>query len=412
MIDIPLKNCLSSKISHDFPVLKRKINGKPLVFLDSSASSQKPNCVIDAMTHFCQNDYASTHRGIYELSAHATQLFEKTREHIKKFIHASSMEEIIFTSGTTAAINLVAQSFGQPNFKKNDEIIISVMEHHSNIVPWQMLCKQLGTLLRVIPISDAGELDLDAYRRLVNSRTKMVAITHASNVLGTINPLKEIIQFAHQHQVPVLVDGAQAFPHLSVDVQALDCDFYTFSAHKAYGPTGIGVLYAKKYLLEQMQPYQGGGNMIESVTLEGFTPNKLPSKFEAGTPNIVGVIGWDAALHYLSKIGMNNVLQHEQVLLQYAHEKLAEIPGLRILGLAKNKLGVISFVINDIHPHDIGTVLDHEGIAVRAGHHCAMPLIERLEVAATVRASLGIYNSQHDIDALVSGLHTVKRIFS
>jgi cysteine desulfurase / selenocysteine lyase len=412
MIDAHLKKFDIAKIRKDFPILQQKMNGRPLVYLDNSVSSQKPACVIDLMTNFCQNDYASTHRGVYELSARSTRAFEQTREHMREFINARAVEEIIFTSGTTESINLVAQSFGRSQFKEKDEIIVSIMEHHSNIVPWQMLCNQVGTVLRVIPVTDKGELNLEAYRALFTERTKMVAITHASNVLGTINPLEEIIQTAHQHQVPVLVDGAQAFPHLAVDMQILDCDFYAFSAHKAYGPTGIGVLYGKQSLLEKMPPYQGGGNMIESVTLDNFTSNKLPYKFEAGTSNILGVIAWDAALHYLKMMGMDNIVRHEQLLLHYAQEKLSEISGLRMIGTAKNKVGVISFVLSGIHPHDIGTVLDYEGIAVRAGHHCAMPLIERLGVPATVRVSFGVYNTLDEIDALIAALKTVKRMFA
>lgn len=402
----------AEKIRADFPVLHQRIHGKPLVYLDSSATSQKPKSVIDAITHYYQQDNANIHRGVYELSARATRAFEKTREHVKTFINAESLEEIIFTSGTTAGINLVAQSYGRSQLKSGDEVIISTMEHHSNIVPWQMLSEQSGTVLRVIPVTDSGELDLGAYQKLFTPRTKIVAITHASNALGTINPVKEIIKIAHEHGAIVLVDGAQAFPHMPVDVQSLDCDFYVFSAHKAYGPTGVGILYGKKELLEKMPPYQGGGDMIERVTLSGFTCNKLPYKFEAGTPNIADVIGFDAALDYLDALGMQTIAQHEQTLLSYAHERLIKIAGLRIIGTAPQKVGVISFVLENIHPHDIGTILDHEGIAVRAGHHCAMPLMERFKVPATVRASFGVYNTREEIDILVSGLEAVKRLFA
>ena len=400
-----------NKIRSDFPILHQKIKGKPLVYLDNSVSSQKPNCVIDAISNYYQHNHSNVHRGVYELSERATRAFEGSREHIRAFLNARSTQEIILTSGTTAGINLVAQSYGA-QFVAGDEIIISTMEHHSNIVPWQMLSKRCGAKLRVIPISDAGELDLDAYRQLLNARTKMVAIVHASNALGTINPIKEIIKLAHEHDVPVLVDGAQAFPHMQVDVQALDCDFYVFSSHKAYGPTGVGVLYGKKGLLEKMPPYQGGGDMIETVMLSDFTCNKLPYKFEAGTPNIADVIGFDAALHYLTSLGMDNIAYHEQQLLHYAHKKLSEVEGVRIIGTAKEKVGVISFVMKDIHPHDIGTILDHEGVAVRAGHHCAMPVMERFKIPATVRLSFGIYNTREEVDVFIQALETVKRLFA
>jgi cysteine desulfurase/selenocysteine lyase len=399
-------------VKQDFPILKQSVHGKPLVYLDSSASSQKPQCVIDAVTKYYTNDHANIHRGVYELSERATRAYENVRTQIKNFINAKAAHEIIFVRGTTEAINLVAQSYGRSHFKAGDEIIVSTMEHHSNIVPWQMLSEQCGTTLKVIPISDAGEIDLEAYQKLFSAKTKMVAVIHASNVLGTINPVKKMIEIAHAHQVPVLVDGAQAFPHMAVDVQDLDCDFYAFSSHKAYGPTGVGVLYGKTEMLEKMPPYQGGGDMIESVTFEKSTYNKLPFKFEAGTPNISGVIGLGAALSYLNEIGMQNIAKHENDLLIDATEKLSSIAGLKVIGTAAQKVGVISFVLEDIHPHDIGTILDHEGIAVRAGHHCAMPLMARFNVPATVRASFGIYNTKEDIDALMVGLHAVKRLFA
>ena len=395
----------------DFPILAQQIHGKPLVYLDSGASSQKPNCVIDAITHYYRHDHANVHRGVYQLSERATLSFEKTRKKIKEMINARDVREIIFTSGTTASINLVAQSYGRAQFKAGDEVLVSAMEHHSNIVPWQQLQEQLGITLRVIPITDEGEIDLQAFTKLFSARTKMLAISHASNVLGTIVPLEKMIEIAHQHHVPVLVDGAQAFPHLPVDVQALDCDFYTFSAHKAYGPTGVGVLYGKATLLENMPPYQSGGSMIETVSFEKTTFSQLPYKFEAGTPNIAGVVGFHAALEYLDQIGMQTVLQHEQDVLDYATTQLTAIPGLKMIGTAKNKVGVLSFVMAGIHPHDIGTILDREGIAVRAGHHCAMPLMGRFNIPACVRASLGIYNTREDIDALVSGMDAVKRLF-
>jgi cysteine desulfurase/selenocysteine lyase len=384
----------------DFPILTQKIHGKPLVFLDSAASSQKPQCVIDAIVNYYQHDHANIHRGVYELSVRATKLFEDARVKIKNFINAAHAHEIIFTRGTTEAINLVADSFGRAFVKKDDEIMISAMEHHANIVPWQLLCEKTGAKLKVVPILNNGELDLDAYKKLFSTKTKIVAIAHASNLLGTINPIKEIVKIAHEHNVPVLVDGAQAIPHMPVDVQDLDCDFYAFSSHKAYGPTGVGVLYGKEKWLNAMPPYQGGGDMIETVTFEKSTFKKLPNKFEAGTPNIADVIGFAAAIDYLSAIGMQNIFDHEQQLLKYATPKLLEIPELKILGTAKNKVGVISFV------------LDHEGIAVRAGHHCAMPLIEHYGVPACVRASFGIYNDEHDVDVLINGIHAVMRLFA
>lgn len=392
----------------DFPILQQKIHGKPLVFLDSAASSQKPSCVIQAIEQYYQQDHANIHRGVYELSERATEAYENGRKIIQEFIHAAHAHEIIFVRGTTEAINLVAQSYGRSEFKAGDEIIVSTMEHHSNIVPWQMLQDQV---LRVIPVTDSGEIDLVAYEKLFTSRTKMVAITHASNVLGTINPIQEMVKIAHAHQVLVLVDGAQAFPHLPVNVQELDCDFYAFSSHKAYGPTGLGVLYGKSALLEKMPPYQGGGDMIERVSFEKTTYAKCPNKFEAGTPHIAGVVGFAKAIQYMQIIGMKNIVEHEQALLKMATAKLLEVPGLRVIGTAKHKVGVISFVLADIHPHDIGTILDHEGVAVRAGHHCAMPLMERFAVPATVRASFGVYNTEDDIDALIQGLHVAKRLF-
>lgn len=396
----------------DFPILNQQIHGKPLVFLDSAASSQKPQVVIDALTHYYQFDHANVHRGVYELSARATKYFEETRHKIKNFIHAEHAHEVIFVRGTTEGINLVANSFGRAFVKADDEIIISQMEHHSNIVPWQMLCEQAGAKLKVVPVFDNGELDLEAFQQLFSSRTKLVAVTHASNLLGTINPIKNITQIAHAHNVPVLVDGAQAVPHMPVNVQELDCDFYVFSSHKAYGPTGVGVLYGKEKWLNAMPPFLGGGDMIERVSFEKTTYNKLPYKFEAGTPNIADVIALGAAIDYLQSIGMENIFQHEQALLNYAVPRLAEISGLRIIGTANQKVGVISFVFDDIHPHDIGTILDYEGIAVRAGHHCAMPLIERFNIPACARASFGIYNDEQDIDALVKGLYSVKRMFA
>ncbi len=398
-------------LREEFPLLKQKTHGRPLIYLDSSATSQKPRQVIEALRQYYLQDNANIHRGIYDLSERATRLYSQTRVAIKEFINASHAHEIIFVRGATEGINLVAQSYGRSQLKADDEIMISTMEHHSNIVPWQMLSEQVGAKLKIIPISDKGEIDLAAYEKLISPHTKMVAVTHASNVLGTINPIKEMVKIAHAHQVPVLVDGAQAFPHMSVDVKDLDCDFYVFSAHKAYGPTGVGVLYGKEKWLEKMPPYQGGGNMIESVSFEKTTYNHLPYKFEAGTPNIAGVISFHMALKFLREVGMKNIVMHEQKLLAYATEKLLAVSGLRIIGTSLNKVGVISFVLEGIHPHDIGTILDHEGIAVRAGHHCAMPLMQRFNLPATVRASFGLYNTNEDIDALIAGIQLAKRFF-
>jgi cysteine desulfurase/selenocysteine lyase len=393
-------------------LLREKVRGKPLVYLDNSATNQKPQCVIDAITQYYTKENANIHRGVYHLSQQATTAYENARVTVQQFINAKHAHEIIFLRGTTEGINLVAQSYGRANFKVLDEIIISTMEHHSNIVPWQMLADQVGANLRIIPINDAGEMDLDSYEKLFTERTKIVAITHASNALGTLNPIKQMVQIAHAHNVPVLVDGAQALPHLPVDVQDLDCDFYIFSSHKAYGPTGIGALYGKTALLEKMPPYQGGGDMIESVSFTSTTYNKLPYKFEAGTPNIAGVIGFAVALQYLSKIGMTTIARHEQELLNYATLKLSAIPGLKIIGTANQKIGVISFVLDGVHPHDLGTILDDDGIAIRAGHHCAMPLMARYNVAATARASFGLYNTKADIDALEQGILAAQRLFN
>jgi cysteine desulfurase/selenocysteine lyase len=396
----------------DFPILQSSNRGKPLIFLDSAASAQKPKAVIDAIADFYAKDYANIHRGIYELSERATQRYEDARVRVKTFINAKQAEEIIFVKGTTEGINLVAQTVGRLNWQAGDEVILSTMEHHSNIVPWYLLRQQVGIVLKVIPVNDEGALDLDAYQKLFSPRTKMVAVTHASNVLGTINPVKEMASVAHAHGVPILLDGAQAVPHMVVDVQALDCDFYVFSAHKLYGPTGVGVLYAKKALLDTMPPYQGGGGMIETVSFAKITYAKTPQKFEAGTPDMGGVVGLHVAIDYVQAIGMAAIFKHEQALLNYAEPKLLAIPGLRIIGTVKPKVGVISFVLADIHPHDIGTVLDHEGIAIRAGHHCAMPLMERFQVPATVRVSFGVYNTEQDIDALIAAILLAKRLFA
>jgi len=396
----------------DFSILQETNRGKPVIYLDSGASAQKPRQVVDAISNFYSHDYANIHRGIYELSERATALYENARETVKNFIHARSADEIVFVRGTTEGINLVAQSLGRSHWQAGDEVILSTMEHHSNIVPWYLLKEQVGIVLKVIPVTDAGTIDLEAYEQLFSSRTKMVAITHVSNVLGTINPVKEMTAIAHARNALVLVDGAQAVPHMPVDVQDIDSDFYVFSAHKMYGPTGMGVLYGKKAQLDMMPPYQGGGNMIETVSFSNVTFTKVPQRFEAGTPNIAGVIGLASAINYMQAIGMENIYAHDQKLLSYAEPKLAAIPTLRIIGTATPKVGVISFVLDHIHPHDIGTVLDHEGVAVRAGHHCAMPLMERFQVPATVRASFGIYNNEHDINALIKALQLAMRLFA
>lgn len=398
-------------LRNDFPILSMKNRNKPVIYFDSASSAQKPRAVVDAIAHFYYHDYANIHRGIYELSERASELYEKTRLEVQQFINAQSADEIIFVRGTTEGINLVANGF-TTNWQAGDEVILSEMEHHSNIVPWYFLREKIGIVIKVIPIDDNGALNSEAYQNLFSSRTKLVALAHASNVLGTINPVKEMIAFAHQHDVPVLLDGAQAVPHMPVDVKDLDCDFYAFSAHKLYGPSGVGILYGKKQLLEQMIPYQGGGGMIEAVSFDKITFAKSPHRFEAGTPHISGVIGLGAAIHYVQAIGLENIFAHEQSLLDYAEAKLLTIPGLRIIGNSRPKVGVISFVLADIHPHDIGSVLDHEGIAIRVGHHCAMPLMQRFKVPATARISFGVYNNEQEIDALISGLQLVKRFFA
>lgn len=395
----------------DFPILTGCNRGKPLVYLDSASSTQKPQQVIDALSHFYTHDYANIHRGIYELSERATNLYEKARMDAAAFIHAGP-DEIILTTGTTHSINLVAQSYGRSFLQAGDEVIVSTLEHHSNLVPWLQLKEQIGIKIKVIPLLEDGTLDLNAYAALFSARTRFVALTHVSNVIGTINPVQDMIALAHQHQALVLIDGAQAAPHLPVDVKALNCDFYTFSAHKLYGPTGAGVLYAKREWLSKMPPYQGGGGMIETVSFNDVTYAPSPQKFEAGTPDIAAAVGMSAALQYVNDIGMETIMRHEQALMMEATQQLSTIDGIKILGNAPNKTGALSFVMDGIHPHDIGTVLDHEGIAIRAGHHCAMPLMERLQVPATVRVSFGIYNQSADIAALVNALQLAKRLFA
>ncbi|PSW04430.1 cysteine desulfurase [Photobacterium lipolyticum] len=395
-------------VRDDFPLLGRTFYGKELVYLDNAATTQKPNSVINAIEHYYRFDNANVHRGIYALSEQATRAYEACRDKIQHFIHAANREEIIFVRGTTEAINLVAQSYLRPRLKAGDEILISTMEHHSNIVPWQILAEQTGAKLAVIPITDSGEIRLDDYQKMLNQRTRLVAVTHVSNVLGTINPVQQMIAMAHAKDIPFLVDGAQAAAKLSVDVQALDCDFYAFSSHKLYGPTGAGVLYGKQLLLESMPPYQGGGEMISQVTFEKTEYKAPPYKFEAGTPNIAGVIGMGAAIDYVLALGLTNIIRRDQQLLRYARQALQSVKGLHIIGNAPNKTSIISFVLDDVHPHDISTVLDVEGVAIRAGHHCAMPLMQRFHLPATARASLAFYNNEQDIDRLVFAIQKVR----
>lgn len=399
------------RIRADFPLLQQREHGHPLVYLDNSNTTQKPRSVLQAMDHYYQHNNANVHRSVYALSERATQDYEGARDKIQQLIHAQHRHEIIFVKGATEGINLIANSFARAYVKAGDEIIISAMEHHANIVPWQWVCEQYGATLRVIPIHDNGELDLQAYHELINSRTRLVAITHVSNVLGTINPVEKIIARAHDNNIPVLLDGAQALPHLTVDVQALDCDFYIFSGHKMYGPTGTGVVYGKTKWLEEMPPYQGGGSMIQQVTFAKSTYQKLPYKFEAGTPNIAGIIGLGAAADYLQQLDLTTISVYEQRLLEQATAQLQAIPGVRIIGTAPEKAAIISFVMTDIHPHDIGTVLDSRGLAVRVGHHCAMPLMDRYQVPATVRVSFAPYNTESDIVALAEALRETQRMF-
>ena len=400
------------RVREDFPVLKQKVHGKPLVYLDNAATSQKPLAVIEAIRRFYEVDCANIHRGVHELSQRSTAAYEQTRAKVKQFLNPRTKNELIFVRGATEGINLVAQSWGRKCVKTGDEIVISAMEHHSNIVPWQMLCEEKGAKLRVIPINDRGELLMEEYEKLLGPRTRMVAVTHVSNALGTINPVREIVELAHKAGAVALIDGAQAVPHMKVDVQALDADFYAFSGHKLFGPTGTGVLYGKTKLLNAMPPYQGGGDMIRTVTFEKTTYNDLPYKFEAGTPNIAGGIGLGAAIDYVNGIGLDKIAAYEHELLVYGTEALSDIPGLRLIGTAREKAAVLSFVMEGIHPHDIGTVLDRMGIAVRTGHHCAQPVMDRFGVPATTRASLAFYNTTAEIDALAAGLRKVKEMFA
>ena len=400
-----------NKVREDFPILSRQIYGKPLVYFDNGATTQKPLCVLDAMRNEYLNVNANVHRGVHYLSQQATDLHEAARETVRKFINAPKVEEVIFTRGTTESLNLVVSSFGDRFLSEGDEVIVSVMEHHSNIVPWQLLAAKKGIAIKVIPMTDEGDVIMEEYEKLFNEKTRIVSITQVSNVLGTINPVKEMIRIAHEHEVPVMVDGAQSTPHMKVDVQDLDCDFFAFSGHKIYGPTGIGVLYGKEKWLNEMPPYQGGGEMIESVSFEKTTFEKLPFKFEAGTPDYVATHGLATALNYVTELGLDNIFAHEQELTRYAMEQLNEIPGMRLFGTSQHKDAVISFLVGDIHHLDMGTLLDRLGIAVRTGHHCAEPLMHRLGISGTVRASFALYNTKEEVDALVAGIKRVSQMF-
>ncbi|MEO1888388.1 MAG: cysteine desulfurase [Cycloclasticus sp.] len=398
------------RIRQDFPVLHQEIRGKQLVYLDNAATSQKPKAVIDSIVHYYENDNANIHRGVHTLSERATLSYENARKTVRDFLNASTEKEIVFTRGATEAINLVANGIAE-RLSAGDEILITAMEHHSNIVPWQMLCEKTGAELKVAPINDKGELIWDEFEALVSNKTKFAAVSHMSNALGTINPIKQMIDLLHKFDVPVLIDGAQAIPHIAVDVQALDCEFYVFSGHKLYAPTGIGALYGKMEQLEQMSPYQGGGDMISIVTFDKTVYNKVPYKFEAGTPNIVGTIGLGAAIDYINTVGIDAIAAHENSLLEYATEQSQKIDKLRIIGTADNKGAILSFVLDGIHPHDIGTMMDHQGIAVRAGHHCAMPVMDFFGVPATARASFAMYNTHQEVDALIAGIENLIEMF-
>ncbi len=402
----------AKRVRADFPVLRQQVNGKPLVYLDNGATSQKPQAVIDELVRYYSTENANVHRGVHTLSQNATDDYEGARAKVKRLLNAADDHEIIFTRGTTDSLNIVAQSFGKQSLGPGDEVIVSNMEHHSNIVPWQMLREEKGVVLSVVPIDESGELLMDEYEQMLSPRTKLVSITHVSNALGTILPVEQIISLAHHRGVPVMLDGAQAVPHMAVDVQKLDCDFYVFSGHKIFGPTGIGVLYGKAELLEDMPPVQGGGDMIKSVTFEKTIYNDLPYKFEAGTPNIAGAIGLGAAIDYVQSVGYESFAAHEDELLDYGTKALEQIGGLRIIGTAPHKAGILSFVLDNVHPHDIGTILDAEGVAVRTGHHCAQPVMQRFQIPATVRASMAMYNTREDIDALVRAIDRVIEVFS
>jgi len=400
-----------TSIRQDFPILRRQVHGRPLVYLDNASTTQKPQAVIDRLTRFYAEENANVHRGVHRLSELATDAYEAARAAVAGFLNAAASREIVFVRGTTEAINLVADSFGRSRVGAGDAVVISAMEHHSNLVPWQRLCEESGARLRIIPTSDAGELDLDAYETLLDDRTRIVAVVHVSNALGTINPIEDIVRVAHGRGIPVLVDGAQAAAHMPVDVQALGCDFYAFSGHKMLGPTGIGALYARASLLEAMPPYQSGGDMISSVTFERTTYNVLPHRFEAGTPHVAGAVALGAAIGYLTAIGLDRIACAEHDLLAHAASVLSDIPGVRVIGTARRKGGILSFVLDGVHPHDIGTMLDRDGIAIRAGHHCCQPLMHRLGLAATARASFALYNSRDEIDALGAALRRVREMF-
>jgi len=407
----PIKAFDARRAREDFPILHQDVHGKPLVYLDNAATSQKPRAVLEALDHYYQYDNANIHRGVHTLSERATAAFEGARDKIKAFLNAADRREIVYVRGATEAINLVAQSYARPRLKAGDEILITEMEHHSNIVPWQLVCQQTGATLKVVPIDEAGELQLDQFNRLLSERTRLVGLVHVSNALGTVNPVAEMIAAAHARGAAVLVDGAQAVPHLAVDVQALDCEFYVFSGHKLYGPTGIGALYGKAALLEEMPPWQGGGDMIRTVSFTKTEYNALPYKFEAGTPHIAGGIGLGAAIDYVTALGLTAIAAWEDELLEYATARAREIPGLRLVGTARHKAGILSFVLEGVHPHDVGTILDHEGVAIRTGHHCAMPVMERFRIPATARASLALYNTRDDIDRLIAAVHKVNEVF-
>ncbi len=409
--DSLLTRLRTGNLRADFPIFQTDGQDNGLVYLDSGASAQKPQVVLDAVNNLYANSYANIHRGVYKLSEDATKLYEGARETVRSFLNARHRKEIIFVRGTTEAINLLANTIGRDRLGKGDEVLITHMEHHSNIVPWQLLCQSSGAILKVVPINEAGELDMDAFAEMIGPKTKMVSVAHVSNALGTINPVKEIVALAHEKGIPVILDGAQAVPHMPVDVQDLDCDFYVFSGHKLYGPTGIGVLYGKAELLEHMPPYEGGGDMIESVTFEKTTYAPLPARFEAGTPNIAGAVGLGAAIDYVLSIGFETIEAHSAELHRYGNDLLAGIPGLRQIGTAKNKATLFSFVLEGIHPHDVGTFLAEENVALRTGHHCAQPVMERFQVPATTRASLGIYNTKADLDALVVAIGKLRKFF-
>jgi cysteine desulfurase/selenocysteine lyase len=399
-------------IRTDFPILQRSLHGKPLVYLDNAATTQKPQAVIDRLVRYYAEENANIHRGVHVLSVEATDAYDAARERVRRFLNAAEAREIVFVRGATEAINVVAATYGRTHVGAGDEVVISEMEHHSNIVPWQMLCEEKGAHLRVIPITDSGELRLDEYERLLTPRTRIVAVTHVSNALGTINPVELLVRVAHDRGIPVVIDGAQAVAHAPVDVQAIGCDFYAFSGHKVFGPTGIGVLYGRAPLLEAMPPYQGGGDMIRSVTFERTMYNDLPYKFEAGTPNIAGVVGLDAALAYVTAVGLDRIASYERDLLAYGTDALSDITGLRLTGTSRHKTGILSFVMDAVHPHDLGTILDQDGIAIRAGHHCCQPLMARLGVPATARASLAFYNTRDEINSLVTSLQKAKAVFA